>query len=173
MYKQVVTSIALLLFILCSCAAGAGSSTTGASPTSTATTPIVTSSHVSTATPLSQITENTTAQFSVTSVDMSVSPTTTSTWTCGSYIQVVYNATFHVVSGPSGGVIVFSYTLNNGRSQTPEKLTIIPGQHLSNYVFTWQGPLPSDHTYPGRGGVMVTSPNQLISRTVSPAGACR
>ncbi|MBV9688512.1 MAG: hypothetical protein JO202_02260 [Ktedonobacteraceae bacterium] len=160
MYKKVVTSLALLLFILCSCAAGAGSSTTGASPTRAAPS-------------ASQLTENATAAFSVTSVDMTVSPTTTSTWTCGSYIQVVYNATFHVVSGPSGGVIVFSYTLNNGRSETPEKLTILPGQHLSNYVFTWQGALPSDHTYPGRGGVMVTSPNQLTSPTVSPAGACR
>lgn len=173
MSKKVVTSIVFLLFILCSCAAGAGSSTTGTSPTRAVTTPSGTSSRVSTAAMLSQVTENTTAPFRVTSVDMSVSPTTTSTWTCGSYIQVVYTATFHVVSGPSGGVIVFSYTLNNGRSQTPEKLTIIAGQHLSNYVFTWQGPLPADHTYPGPGGVMVTSPNQLISRTVSPAGACR
>jgi hypothetical protein len=104
---------------------------------------------------------------------MTVSPTTTSIWTCGSYIQVVYNAIFHVVSGPSGGVIEFSYTLNNGRSETPEKLTIIPGQRESNFVFSWQGPLPADHTYPGPGGVMVTSPNQITSQTVSPAGACR
>ena len=155
MSKKAITSLVLLLFIVCSCAAGA-------SPSSAAPTPS-----------LSQITENTTAPFSVTSIDISVSPTTTSTWTCGSYIQVVYNATFHVVSGSSGGVIVFSYTLNNGRSETPEKLTILPGQQLSNYVFTWQGPLPSDHMYPGRGGVMVASPNQLISQTVSPGGACR
>src|SRR5437588_10331267 len=69
------------------------------------------------------------ATFRVTSIDMSVTPTTTSIWKCGSYIQVVYNAVFHVVSGPNGGTIVFSYTLNNGRSQTSEKLTIIPGQN--------------------------------------------
>jgi hypothetical protein len=173
MYKKVVTRIAPLLFILCSYAAGAGSSTIEASPTRAATIPIVTSSHVSTATLLSQVTENTPAQFRVTSIDMSVSPTTVSTWTCGSYIQVVYNAVFHVDPGPSGGVIEFSYTLNNGRSQTPEKLTIIPGQHMTNYVFTWQGALPADHTYPGLGGVMVTSPNQLTSPTVSPSGKCR
>ena len=166
MSKKVLTSLALLLFLLWSCAAGA-------SPPRAATTPSDPSSRVSTATPLSQGTENTTAPFRVTSVEMSVSPTTVSTWTCGSYIQVVYTATFHVVSGPSGGVIVFSYTLNNGRSQMSEKLTVLPGQHLSNYVFTWQGPLPADHTNPGPGGVMVTSPNQLISRIVSPTGACR
>ena len=111
--------------------------------------------------------------FRVTSIDMYVTPSTTSLWQCGSYIQVVYNAVFHVVSGPNGGTIVFSYTLNNGRSQTMEKLTIIPGQRLSNFMFTWQGSLPSDHTYPGLGGVLVTSPNTLLSPRVSPAGKCR
>ena len=69
--------------------------------------------------------------------------------------------------------MVFSYTVNNGRSQTAEKLTIIPGQHLSNFVFTWQGSLPSDHTFPAPGGVFVTSPNHLVSQRVSPAGSCR
>jgi len=121
---------------------------------------------------LSMITTNA-ATFSVTSIDMSVTPTTTSTWTCGSYIQVVYNAVFHVNSGPHGGTIVFSYTVNNGRSQTPEKLTILPGQYQSNFTFTWQGSLSSDHTYPGPGGVFVTSPNSLLSQMVLPAGKCR
>ncbi|HEX4208682.1 MAG TPA: hypothetical protein VHZ51_31670 [Ktedonobacteraceae bacterium] len=104
---------------------------------------------------------------------MSVTPSTTSLWTCGSSIQVVYNAVFHVVSGPHGGMIVFSYTINNGRSQTMEKLTILPGQRLSNFTFTWQGSLPSDHTYPEPGGVLVTSPNALLSQMVLPAGKCR
>lgn len=113
------------------------------------------------------------ATFAVTSIDMSVTPTTTSLWTCGSYIQVVYNAVFHVVSGPHGGTIVFSYTVNNGRSQTMEKLTILPGQYLSNFTFTWQGSLPADHTYPGPGGVLVTSPNSIVSQLVLPSGKCR
>jgi len=121
--------------------------------------------------PLSMRTTNA-APFSVTSIDMSVSPASVSLWKCGSYIQVVYNAVFHVVSGPNGGIIQFSYTLNNGRSQTLEQLTIIPGQQQSNFVFTWQGSLPSDHTYPGPGGVLVTSPNYLLSQTVFPAGKC-
>ena len=103
-----------------------------------------TPSHSHSASSTSLATTNT-ATFSVTSIDMSVSPTNVSLWKCGSYIQVVYNAVFHVISGSNGGTIVFSYTLNNGRSQTPEKLTILPGQHLSNFVFTWQGSLPSDH----------------------------
>lgn len=112
------------------------------------------------------------APFKVTSIDMSVTPTTASLWKCGSYIQVVYNAVFHVASGSSGGTIMFSYTLNNGRSQTFEKITILPGQQQTNYVFTWQGSLPSDHTYPGPGGVLVTSPNYLLSQMVFPAGKC-
>jgi hypothetical protein len=131
----------------------------------------VTASHSHSASATSFATTNA-AAFSVTSIDMSVSPTSVSLWKCGSYIQVVYNAVFHVVSGPNGGTIVFSYTLNNGRSLTPEKLTIIPGQHLSNFVFTWQGSLPIDHTYPGLGGVLVTSPNSIVSQTVAPAGKC-
>ena len=113
------------------------------------------------------------AAFRVTSIDMSVTPANVSIWKCGSYIQVVYNAVFHVVSGPAGGTISFSYTVNNGRSQTFEKLTIIPGQHLSNFTFTWQGSLPPDHTYPEPGGVLVTSPNSLLSQLVFPAGKCR
>ena len=113
------------------------------------------------------------ATFTVTSIDMSVTPGTATTWTCGSYIQVVYNAVFHVVSGPHGGTIVFSYTVNNGRSQTMEKLTILPGQYQSNFTFTWQGSLPGDHTYPEPGGVLVTSPNSLVSQLVMPAGKCR
>ena len=113
------------------------------------------------------------ASFKVTSIEMSVTPATVSLWKCGSYIQVVYNAVFHVVSGPNGGTIVFSYTLNNGRSQTFEKLTILPGQQKTNFMFTWQGSLPSDHTYPGPGGVLVTSPNNLLSQMVFPAGRCR
>ncbi len=132
----------------------------------------VSPSHSHSASSTSLVTTNA-ATFRVTSIDMSVTPTTTSTWKCGSSIQVVYNAVFHVVSGPNGGTIVFSYTLNNGRSQTMEKLTILPGQRLSNFVFTWQGSLPSDHTYPGPGGVFVTSPNSLLSHMVSPAGKCR
>ncbi len=112
------------------------------------------------------------APFTVTSIDMSVTPTTTSLWKCGSSIQVVYDATFHVVSGPHGGTMVFSYTLNNGRSQTSEKLTILPGQRLSNFVFTWQGSLPADHTAPGLGGVFVTSPNSIHSPMVSPFEKC-
>lgn len=113
------------------------------------------------------------AAFRVTSIDMSVTPAATSTWRCGSFIQVVYNAVFHVVSGPRGGTIVFSYTVNNGRSQTAEKLTVLPGQHLTNFVFTWQGSLPADHTFPEPGGVLVTSPNSLVSQLVVPAGRCR
>src|ERR1700730_5884895 len=126
-------------------------------------------SHSHSASSISLVTTNA-ATFSVTSIDMSVTPTTVSLWKCGSYIQVVYNAVFHVVSGSKGGTIVFSYTLNNGRSQTFERLTILPGQRLTNFVFTWQGSLPIDHTYPGLGGVLITSPNSIVSQTVAPAG---
>jgi len=35
------------------------------------------------------------------------------------------------------------------------------------------GALPADHTYPGPGGIQVTSPNQLISPMVAPNGTCK
>ncbi|HAH00428.1 MAG TPA: hypothetical protein DCL75_16610, partial [Ktedonobacter sp.] len=40
------------------------------------------------------------------------------------------------------------------------------------YAFTWSGALPADHTYPGAGGIQVTSPNQLTSALVGPTGQC-
>src|ERR1700736_749188 len=82
-------------------------------------------SHAHSASSTSLIATNA-ATFTVTSIDMSVTPTTVSLWKCGSYIQVVYNAVFHVVSGPNGGTIVFFYTINNGRIQTMANLTILP-----------------------------------------------
>lgn len=128
-------------------------------------------SHSHSASSTGLVTTNATA-FTVTGIDMSVTPSSVSLWKCGSYIQVVYNAVFHVVSGPNGGTIVFSYTVNNGRSQTSEKLTILPGQTRTNFTFTWQGSLPGDHTYPAPGGVLVTSPNSIQSQLVTPAGKC-
>jgi hypothetical protein len=113
------------------------------------------------------------APFHITSITVSVTPATLSLWPCGANIQAVYHAIFHVTPGPIGVVISFSTTTNNGRGQTPEKLTIIPGQTQSDFVWTWQGPLPADHTMPGLGGVMVTSPNVVTSQLVQPSGACR
>lgn len=112
-------------------------------------------------------------QLHVDSVDIKVTPATLSTWTCGSYIQVVYTALFQVTPGSTGGVIDFAYSLNGGRTSTAEHLIILPGQKQTDYVFTWQGPLPADHTQPGAAMVKVTSPNDLLSAAVGPAGACR
>jgi len=169
--KALVIVVCLLVVGLAGCGNGLGShgggATTGAPSHSYSD---LSTSFVTTHT--FSMTMTNAAAFKVTSIDMSVSPTSVSLWKCGSYIQVVYNAVFHVVSGPNGGTIQFSYTLNNGRSQTFEQLTIIPGQQQSNFVFTWQGSLPGDHTYPGPGGVLVTSPNSLLSQLVAPAGKC-
>ena len=168
--KALVIVVCLLIVVLAACGNGRGSqgnATTSAPSHSYST---LSTGEVSTHA-LSMIRTNV-ASFQVTSITMSVTPTTVSLWKCGSYIQVVYNAVFHVISGPNGGTIVFSYTVNNGRSQTFEKLTILPGQQQSNFMFTWQGSLPSDHTNPGPGGVLVTSPNSLLSQLVLPAGKC-
>lgn len=112
------------------------------------------------------------ALLHVNAVSITVDPATLSIWACGDYIQVIYHAFFSVIPG-NGGVIQFEYTLNNGRSSTPEKLTILPGQTKTDFVFTWQGQLNADHVYPGLGNVHVISPNDVLATARGPAGECR
>lgn len=169
--KALVIVVCLLVVGLAGCGNGIGSHGGDATTVAHAHSYSDLSTNFVTTHPFSMTTTSV-APFKVTSIDMHVSPTSISLWKCGSYIQVVYNAVFHVDSGPNGGIIQFSYTLNNGRSQTFEQLTILPGQQQSNFVFTWQGSLPGDHTYPGPGGVFVTSPNSLLSQLIGPAGKC-
>jgi hypothetical protein len=112
------------------------------------------------------------AAFQVTKVDMTVSPTSIQGLSCGTSVVVTYRATIHVAANSPGGTIQFSYTVNNGRGQTPASITFSPGQTIRTYTFTWSGALPADHTYPGPGGIQVTSPNQLTSSLVAPTGMC-
>ena len=112
------------------------------------------------------------AAFQVTSVDMAVSPTSIQGLACGTSVVVTYTATIHVAANGPGGTVQFSYTVNNGRGQTPASITFSPGQTTRTYTFTWSGALPADHTYPGPGGIQVTSPNQLTSQLVAPTGTC-
>jgi hypothetical protein len=112
------------------------------------------------------------AAFQVTKVDMTVSPTSIQGLSCGTSIVVTYTATIHVAPNSPGGTVHFSYTVNNGRGQTAASITFSPGQTTRTYAFTWSGVLPADHTYPGPGGIQVTSPNQLTSPLVAPTGKC-
>jgi hypothetical protein len=114
----------------------------------------------------------TSTAFQVTKVDMTVSPTSIQGLSCGTSIVVTYTATIHVAANSPGGTVQFSYTVNNGRGQTSASITFSPGQTIRTYTFTWSGALPADHTYPGPGGIQVTSPNQLTSPLVAPTGIC-
>src|SRR5258706_5326027 len=108
----------------------------------------------------------------VTSVSMSVTPGSIADLSCGTNLTVTYTALFHVSPNSVGGIVQFNSTVNNGRGQTPASITFNPGETTKSYTFTWSGALPIDHTYPGPGGVQVTSPNQLTSPLVAPAGQC-
>ena len=112
------------------------------------------------------------AAFQVTKVDMAVSPTSIQGLSCGTSVVVTYTATLHVAANGPGGTVQFSYTVNNGRGQTPASIIFSPGQTNRTYTFTWRGVLPADHTYPGPGGIQVTGPNQLTSQLVVPLGRC-
>ncbi len=114
----------------------------------------------------------TAAQLQVTQIVMALSPASIQGRVCGSSIVVTYTATIYVIPNSSGGTVQFYYTVNNGRGQTPASLTFSPGQTSKSYSFTWSGALPADHTYPGQGGVEVTSPNQLTSSLIAPTGQC-
>ncbi len=113
------------------------------------------------------------AAFAVTSIDMAVSPSSIQGLACGTSIVVTYTATIHVAANSPGGIVQFSYTINNGRGQTMASVTFAPGQTSKTYSFTWSGALPADHTYPGPGGINVTSPNQLLSPMAEPSGTCQ
>jgi hypothetical protein len=112
------------------------------------------------------------AAFRVTSVTMVVSPSSIAGRTCGTPLTVTYTATFHLAPNGPGGTIHFEYTVNNGRGTTLATLAVAAGQTTATYSFTWSGTLPPDHTYPGLGGVMVDSPNQVSSPMVAPTGSC-
>jgi hypothetical protein len=112
------------------------------------------------------------AAFKVTSIEMAVSPVSIAGMACGTQITVTYTATFHLAANSPGGTIQFLYTVNNGRSSPGASVNVSPGQTTATYSFTWSGNLPADHTYPGLGGVMTSSPNAVTSPLVKPAGMC-
>jgi hypothetical protein len=123
-------------------------------------------------TPASSSATTSGSAFQVTAVTMSVSPASISGMACGTNTTVTYTAVFQVPAGSTGGTVQFTYTVNNGRGQTPASITFGAGETSKSYSFTWSGPLPADHTYPSLGGVQVSSPNQYTSRLVQPTGQC-
>jgi hypothetical protein len=110
--------------------------------------------------------------FRVTSVDLAVNPTSIAGRPCGSSASFTYTATFHIPAGMAGGAIQFMYTVNNGRSSSSASVTVAPGETTKTYTFTNSGTLYPDHTFPGIAEVISTSPNQVNSPQVKPAGQC-
>ncbi len=110
--------------------------------------------------------------FTVTGVDLSVSPASVAGMTCGSSASFTYTAVFHIPAHTAGGVIQFSYTLNNGRSQTDSSMTVGPGETSKTFTFASSGVVSPEHAYPGVAAVMVTSPNEVRSPSAYPSGSC-
>ncbi len=113
-----------------------------------------------------------TVSFTVSSVTMAVNPTSIAGIACGTYVTVTYTATFTVPANTPGGTVQFTYTINNGSSSTNASVTFAAGETSKDYQFTWSGNLPADHTYPGIGEVITSSPNQVTSQGIQPAGSC-
>ena len=113
-----------------------------------------------------------TTPFAVQSITIAVNPTSITGITCGTYITVTYTATFVVASNSPGGTVQFTYTNNNGHSDTSASLTFAPGDTTKTYTFTWSGNLPADHTYPSNGIIITSSPNAVTSNSAAPTGQC-
>lgn len=113
-----------------------------------------------------------TAAFKVTSIDLSVSPNTIAGKACNTAITFTYTVTFHIAPNSQGGPIQFTWTVNNGRSQTKASVNAGPGETTASYTFTSTGTLYPDHTFPGVGIVLTSSPDRVESPQVIPAGAC-
>jgi len=112
------------------------------------------------------------AAFQVTTIDLSVSPSSLVGMSCNSSVTFTYTATFHVAPNSPGGTIQFRYTINNGRSSTNSSVPTSAGTTTVTYTFTSSGVLSPDHTFPGVAEVITTSPNQVNSPQVKLAGQC-
>lgn len=110
--------------------------------------------------------------FSVSSVDLAVSPDSLAGIACGSSLTLTYTVTFHVAAGGPGGTIQFAYTVNNGRSQTNASVTVAAGQTTATYSFTSAGNVGGQYAYPGIAQVLVISPNAVQSPQIQPSGSC-
>ena len=110
--------------------------------------------------------------FTVTSVDLAVTPVSIVGMSCGSSISFTYTATFHIPTGTAGGTIQFLYTVDNGRSSPSASVSVSPGQTTQTYTFSSSGTLSPDHTYPGIAEILVTSPHSVNSPQVQPTGSC-
>src|SRR5436853_346925 len=162
--KKIMVSFVVLIsvFLLASC---------GASPSASAVAPThhpaaTTAPGTPTTQPASPV------PFKVVSIEMGVNPASIAGMACGLPITVTYAATFHVAPNSHGGTIQFMYTTNNGRSSTQSSVTASAGTTTVTYTFTSSGVLSPDHTFPGIAEVITTSPNQVNSLQVRPAGQC-
>jgi serine/threonine protein kinase len=125
-----------------------------------------------TATALASTPTPTPTPFNVVSVTITVNPSSIAGVACGTSVTITYTATFVVTSNSPGGTVQFDYTVNNGHSSTTAKLAFAAGQKTKAYQFSWSGSLPADHTYPGVGEVITSSPNQITSNGIQPDGQC-
>lgn len=111
--------------------------------------------------------------FAVSSVDLTVTPSSIADVACGSTVTFTYTATFHVRAGPAGGTVRFLYTWNNGRA-SPAGTVVVPPNGPSTVTFTYtaKGQVGPAYAFPGIAQVDVTSPNEVKSPQVLVTGSC-
>jgi hypothetical protein len=111
--------------------------------------------------------------LTVSSVDLTVSPSSITGISCGSTTTLIYTATFHLQSTANGGTIQFLYTWNNGRASPSGSVTVPPnGPNTATFTYMATGRVGGAYAFPGVAQVNVTSPNTVQSNQVIPTGAC-
>ncbi|HZO71492.1 MAG TPA: hypothetical protein VFB60_04770 [Ktedonobacteraceae bacterium] len=172
MFKRpaaIIILICLALFVLAGCGNPDNVGASGNPGTATLTPAQATPTAQPTSSPPGNPAQ---APFSVTSIDMAVSPASIAGMACGTSINVVYTATFHAPANSPGGTVQFVYTTNNGRSTPRASIAFAPGETVKTYAFSWSGTLYPDNVNPGLGGVVTNAPNAVSSPTVKPTGTC-
>ena len=111
--------------------------------------------------------------MTVSSVELTVNPSSITGMTCGSTMTFTYTATFHVQDAKSSGTIQFLYTWNNGRASPSGSVSVPPnGPNTVTFAYTATGRVGGAYAFPGVAQVNVTGPNTAQSNQVIVPGTC-
>lgn len=110
--------------------------------------------------------------FKVTSIDISVHPTTVSNVTCGTTLTATWTAIFHIPANTSGGTIQLDYSWNEGRASYNGSVNVPAGATAASFSFSHTDKVEPDHSFPQYGSVHVSGPNTILSQEVIPSGTC-
>jgi hypothetical protein len=109
--------------------------------------------------------------FKVTSIAISVSPSSLSSLLCGSDITLTYTATVTITPNTNGGAVFLKWSFA-GPTSTLTFGPYAPGQTTKSVTTTFTGKINRFGSFPPYVSVSSTSPNVVTSGSVKPYGTC-